>query len=88
MEKEFYPLFLAQTETIFSLANGYLGRRGCFEEGTRVFETGKFINAFYEIWPLCSGEEAHGFAKEGQTIVKVTDTKIIKLVILKPGSIE
>lgn len=88
MEKEFYPRFLAQTETIFSPGHGYLGMRGCFEERTRVFENAKFINAFYEIWPICYGEEAHGFAKEGQTIVKVTDTKIIKLVILKPGSIE
>jgi alpha,alpha-trehalose phosphorylase len=81
IEKEFSPRFLAQFETIFSLGNGYLGMRGCFEEGTPVFENGTFINAFYEIWPICYGEEAHGFAKEGQTIVNVTDTKIIKLFV-------
>ena len=81
IEKEFYPHFLAQAETIFSLGNGYLGMRGSFEEGTPVFENGTFINAFYEVWPICYGEEAHGFAKEGQTIVNVTDTKIIKLYV-------
>jgi alpha,alpha-trehalose phosphorylase len=81
IEKEFSPRFLAQFETIFSLGNGYLGMRGCFEEGAPVFENGTFINAFYEIWPICYGEEAHGFAKEGQTIVNVTDTKIIKLFV-------
>jgi alpha,alpha-trehalose phosphorylase len=81
IEKEFSPRFLAQFETIFSLGNGYLGMRGCFEEGTPVFENGTFINAFYEIWPICYGEEAHGFAKEGQSIVNVTDTKIIKLFV-------
>ena len=81
VENRFYPRFLAQTETIFSLGNGYLGMRGCFEEGDPVFENGTFINGFYEIWPICYGEEAHGFAKEGQTIVNVTDTKIIKLVV-------
>ena len=81
IEKEFSSRFLAQTETIFSLGNGYLGMRGSFEEGTPVFENGTFINAFYEIWPICYGEEAHGFAKEGQTIVNVTDTKIIKLFV-------
>jgi alpha,alpha-trehalose phosphorylase len=81
IEKEFSPRFLAQFETIFSLGNGYLGMRGCFEEGTPVFENGTFINAFYEIWPICYGEEAHGFAREGQTIVNVTDTKIIKLFV-------
>ena len=78
VEKEFCPHFLAQGETIFSLGNGYLGMRGSFEEGTPVFENGTFINAFYEVWPICYGEEAHGFAKEGQTVVNVTDTKIIK----------
>jgi alpha,alpha-trehalose phosphorylase len=81
IEKEFSPRFLAQTETIFSLGNGYLGMRGCFEEGTPVFENGTFINAFYEIWPICYGEEAPGFAKEGQTIVNVPDIKIIKLLV-------
>jgi alpha,alpha-trehalose phosphorylase len=81
IEKEFCPRFLAQFETIFSLGNGYLGMRGCFEEGTPVFENGTFINTFYEIWPICYGEEAHGFAKEGQTIVNVTDTKILKLFV-------
>ena len=81
VEKDFYPRFLAQTETIFSLANGYLGMRGSFEEGAPVSENGTFINGFYETWPICYGEDAHGFAKEGQTIVNVTDTKIIKLFV-------
>jgi alpha,alpha-trehalose phosphorylase len=81
IEKQFNPRFLAQTETIFSLGNGYLGMRGSFEEGAPVFENGTFINGFYETWPICYGEEAHGFAKEGQTIVNVTDTKVIKLVV-------
>ena len=80
-EKEFSPRFLGQTETVFSLGNGYLGMRGCFEEGTPVFENGTFINAFYEIWPICYGEKAYGFATEGQTIVNLTDAKIIKLFV-------
>jgi alpha,alpha-trehalose phosphorylase len=81
VEKRFYPRFLAQTETIFTVANGYLGMRGCFEEGAPVFENGTFINGFYETWPIGYAEEAHGFAKEGQTIVNVTDTKIFKLFV-------
>jgi alpha,alpha-trehalose phosphorylase len=81
IEKEFYPRFLAQAETMFSLGNGYLGMRGSFEEGTPVYENGTFINAFYEVWPIIYGEGAHGFAKEGQTIVNLTDTKIIKLYV-------
>jgi alpha,alpha-trehalose phosphorylase len=81
VEKSFYPPFLEQTETIFTVANGYLGMRGCCEEGMPVFENGTYINGFFETWPICYGEEAHGFAKEGQTIVNVTDTKLIKLFV-------
>lgn len=81
VEKEYYPRFLAQMETMFSVGNGYLGMRGVSEEGKPVFENGTFINGFYEKWPIVYGEEAHGFAKTGQTIVNVTDSKIIKLYI-------
>lgn len=81
VEKKFYPRFLEQAETIFTLANGYLGMRGCAEEGVPIFENGTYINGFFETWPICYGEEAHGYAKEGQTIVNVTDTKVIKLFV-------
>src|SRR5207249_2882650 len=39
------------------------------------------INGFYKTRPIVYGEEAYGFAKTGQTIVNVTDTKIIKLFV-------
>ncbi len=81
VEKKFYPRFLAQTETIFSVSNGYLGMRGNFEEGAPVFQNGTFINGFYESWPITYGEEAYGFAKTGQTMLNVADCKIIKLYV-------
>jgi alpha,alpha-trehalose phosphorylase len=81
VEKQFYPRLLEPAETIFTMANGYLGMRGCCEEGTPVFENGTYINGFFETWPIYYGEEAHGFAKEGQTIVNVTDSKTIKLFV-------
>ena len=81
IEKKYNPAFLDQTETIYSVGNGYLGMRGCPEEGGPNFENGTFVNGFYESWPIVYGEEAFGFAKTGQTIVNVTDTKIIKLYV-------
>ena len=33
VEKAFHPEFLAQLETMLALGNGYLGMRGCPEEG-------------------------------------------------------
>jgi alpha,alpha-trehalose phosphorylase len=81
VEKQFYPKLLVQMETLFSTANGYLGMRGVFEEGTPVAQNGTFINGFYESWPIVYAEEAFGFAKTGQTIVNATDSKIIRLYV-------
>jgi alpha,alpha-trehalose phosphorylase len=81
IETRFYPKFLPPMETLFSLANGYLGLRGNFEEGAPAHQNGTFINGFYDTWPIVYGEEAFGFAKMGQTIVNVTDAKIIKLYV-------
>jgi alpha,alpha-trehalose phosphorylase len=81
IEKEFHPEFLAQLETILALGNGYLGMRGCPEEGGPSAENSTLVNGFYETHPIVYGEEAYGFAKTGQTICNVTDSKIIKLFV-------
>ncbi len=81
VEKRFTPKFLAQSESVFSTSNGYLGMRGAFEEGTPVYQHGTFINGFYESWPIPYGEKAYGFAETGQTIVNVPDAKIVRLYL-------
>jgi len=81
LEKGFHPEFLAQLETVFALSNGYIGMRGCPEEGGPSAENSTLINGFYETWPIVYPEEAYGFAKAGQTIVNVTDSKTIKLFV-------
>ena len=81
VEKQYLPNLLEQGETMFALGNGYLGMRGCFEEGGPCGQNGTFINGFYEAWPIVYPEEAYGLAKTGQTIVNVTDTKIVKLYV-------
>src|SRR4030095_2001576 len=81
IEKGFHPEFLAQLETMLALGNGYLGMRGGPEEGGPNAENGTSINGFYETRPIVYGEEAYGFAKTGQTILNVTDSKIIKLFV-------
>jgi len=80
-QTDYAPEFLAQTETIYALANGYLGLRGDFEESTPVSHPGAFLNGFYETWPIVYGESAYGFAKTGQTIVNATDAKAIRLYV-------
>jgi alpha,alpha-trehalose phosphorylase len=81
IEKRVHPEFLAQLETILALGNGYLGMRGCPEEGGPNAENVTLVNGFYETRPIVYGEEAYGFARTGQTICNVTDSKIIKLFV-------
>src|SRR5215469_7190685 len=81
IETRFRPEFLAQAETVLTLANGYLGMRGCPEEGSPAKENSTLINGFYETRPIVYPESAYGFAKTGQTIVNVTDSKIINLFV-------
>jgi alpha,alpha-trehalose phosphorylase len=81
IEKRFNPEFLAQLETMLALGNGYLGMRGCPEEGGPDAENTTLINGFYETSPIVYPEDAYGFAKVGQTILGVTDSKIIKLIV-------
>ncbi len=81
IEKQFNPGFIGQTETFFALSNGYLGMRGVFEEGTPVHQSGTFVNGFHESWPIAYPEDAFGLARTGQTMVSVTDSKIIKLYV-------
>jgi len=77
IEKRFHPEFLAQSETMLALGNGYLGMRGCPEEGGPNAENTTIVNGFYETRPIVYGEEAYGFPKTGQTVCNVTDSKII-----------
>ncbi len=81
IETTFTPEWIGNAETIFSLANGFLGVRGLFEEGRPAVEEATFCNGFHETWDIVHAEEAYGFARTGQTIVNVPDTTIIKLYV-------
>jgi alpha,alpha-trehalose phosphorylase len=81
VERRFFPRFLPQYESIFATSNGYLGIRATPEEGFPVHERGTYLNGFYETWPITYGEEAHGFAKRGQTMLCVPDGTLLKLYV-------
>ncbi len=72
-------------ETIFTLSNGYLGIRGSFEEGFSGSEcrtnNGIYINGFYESVPIPHAERGFGYAENTQTMLNVTDSRIIELFI-------
>ena len=80
-ERRFNTKLLKRTETLFAVANGYLGLRGNPEEGRPVHDHGTFVNGFHEQWDIVHAEEAYGLAKTGQTMIDVPDAKIIKLYV-------
>ena len=72
---------LGETESIFALSNGHIGWRGNFEEGEPHEIAGSYLNAVYEEVPLHVSESGYGYPEAGQTIVNVTDGKIIRLLV-------
>jgi alpha,alpha-trehalose phosphorylase len=72
---------LAQTESLFALSNGHLGLRGNLDEGEPHGLPGTYVNGFYEVRPLPHAEPAYGDPEAGQTIVNVTNGKIIRLLL-------
>ncbi|MBM6405460.1 glycoside hydrolase family 65 protein [Phycicoccus sp. CSK15P-2] len=81
VETRFEEEDLGVTETLFAVANGYIGLRGNPEEGREAHEHGTFVNGFHETWPIRHAEAAYGFARTGQTIVNVPDAKLMKVYV-------
>jgi alpha,alpha-trehalose phosphorylase len=72
---------LAQTESCFTLSNGHIGLRGNLDEGEPFAIPGTYLNSFYELRPLPYAEPGYGYPESGQTIVNVTNGKIIRLLV-------
>src|SRR5687768_2421268 len=72
---------LGVNESVFTLANGHIGMRGSFEEGEPVVVPGTYLNGFFEERPLPHAETGYGFPEMGQTVVNVTDGKLIRLLV-------
>jgi alpha,alpha-trehalose phosphorylase len=72
---------LAQSESVFALANGHLGLRGNLDEGEPHTLPGTYLNAFWEVRPLPYAEAGYGYPEAGETVVNVTNGKIIRLLV-------
>ena len=72
---------LAQTESVFALSNGHIGLRGNLDEGEPHGLPGTYLNSFYELRPLPYAEAGYGYPESGQTIVNVTNGKLIRLLV-------
>jgi alpha,alpha-trehalose phosphorylase len=66
---------------VFALSNGHFGLRGNLDEGEPHGLPGTYLNSFYELRPLPHAEAGYGYPEEGQTIVNVTNGKLIRLLV-------
>ena len=72
---------LAQSESLFALSNGHVGLRGNLDEGEPHGLPGTYLNGLYEVRPLPYAEVAYGQPESGQTVVNVTNGKLIRLLV-------
>ena len=72
---------LAQRESVFALSNGHIGLRGNLDEGEPHGLPGTYLNGVYEARPLPYAEAGYGFPEDGQTVVNVTNGKLIRLLV-------
>ncbi|MGB6149814.1 MAG: family 65 glycosyl hydrolase, partial [Mycolicibacter algericus] len=72
---------LGQTEALFTLSNGHIGLRGNLDEGEPYGLPGTYLNSFYEVRPLPYAEAGFGYPQAGQTVVSVTNGKILRLMV-------
>src|SRR5271165_253781 len=72
---------LAQSESVFALSNGHIGLRGNLDEGEPSGLPGTYLAGVYEVRPLPYAEAGYGYPEAGQTIINVTNGKIIRLLV-------
>ena len=72
---------LAQSESVFALSNGHIGLRGNLDEGEPHGLPGTYLNSVFEFRPLPYAEAGYGDPESGQTIIDVTNGKLIRLLI-------
>jgi alpha,alpha-trehalose phosphorylase len=81
VEKDFDLDLLPQSESIFALSNGHIGLRGNLDEGEPHGLPGTYLNSMYEVRPLPYAEAGYGFPDSGQTVINVTNGKVIRLLV-------
>jgi alpha,alpha-trehalose phosphorylase len=72
---------LPQTESVFALSNGHIGLRGNLDEGEPHGFPGTYLNGFFELLPLPYAERGYGYPEEGQTLIDVTNGKLMRLLL-------
>ncbi|MEU4211025.1 glycosyl hydrolase family 65 protein [Streptomyces sp. NPDC026206] len=81
LETELNLDVLSQSESVFALSNGHVGWRGNLDEGEPHGLPGTYLNGVYEFRPLPYAEAGYGYPESGQTVINVTNGKLIRLLV-------
>jgi alpha,alpha-trehalose phosphorylase len=72
---------LAQAESLFALGNGHIGLRGNLDEGEPFGLPGTYLAGFCEERPLESPEAYYGQPLVSETVLNVTNGKLMRLLV-------
>jgi alpha,alpha-trehalose phosphorylase len=72
---------IAQSESIFALSNGHIGLRGNLDEGEPHGLPGTYLNSCCELRPLTHAETGFGYTALAESIINVTNGKLIRLFV-------
>ncbi|OHV39828.1 MULTISPECIES: glycoside hydrolase family 65 protein [Pseudofrankia] len=71
----------ARAESLFALSNGHIGLRANLDEGEPHGLPGTYLNSVHELRPLPYAEAGYGYPESGQTVINVTNGKLIRLMV-------
>ncbi|MDQ0791025.1 glycoside hydrolase family 65 protein [Streptomyces sp. B3I8] len=80
-ERGLHTDVLPQSESVFALSNGHVGWRGNLDEGEPHGLPGSYLNGVHESHPLPYAEAGYGYPESGQTVINVTNGKILRLLV-------
>ncbi|WP_329129685.1 family 65 glycosyl hydrolase [Streptomyces sp. NBC_01476] len=80
-ERQLNLAVLPQSESVFALSNGHIGWRGNLDEGEPNGLPGTYLNGLHELHPLPYAEAGYGYPESGQTVINVTNGKLIRLLV-------
>ena len=80
-ESELDLNLLPHSESLFALSNGHIGWRGNLDEGEPHGLPGTYLNGVYELRPIPYGESGYGYPDSGETMINVSNGKLIRLLV-------
>ncbi|PYC83797.1 family 65 glycosyl hydrolase [Streptomyces tateyamensis] len=72
---------LARSESVFALSNGHIGLRANLDEGEPHGLPGTYLNGVFELRPLPYPEGGYGYPESGQSVINVTNGKLVRLLV-------